>query len=115
MAGQNSRMHQEAADAIFCCRELRIVKIVHMNGYAVCPGGKARRSFESRPDHRGLSAAHAKMLEMLAANYARSRQRSGESKIQSIKDRLFSKFDDLRRDIFVSRSEEHTSELQSPY
>ena len=42
------------------------------------------------------------MLEMLAANYARSRQRSGESKIQSIKDQLFSKFDDLRRDIFVS-------------
>ena len=73
-------MHEKAIHAILRRRELRVVKIIRVNRYAVGPGGKARRGFESGPDDGGLSATPAKMLKITAADGTGLGARTSEGK-----------------------------------
>src|SRR5260370_31966907 len=84
-----------------------------MNEDTIRKSGEARAGFQRAADYRGISCCDAQRLHILAAENTQLTGGPSQRQAKPVENGLLGQRDDFRRNVFVLRSEEHTSELQS--
>src|SRR5580704_2511597 len=90
-------MDQQAIDAIFCRRQLRIIEVVDVNRDSIAEGCETGRQFYGGPQHRRTARPATQRCDVLLNQRRSFGSRSTEGESQAVENRLLSEFDGLVR------------------